>query len=323
MKELGHFTKRILLFSLPLLALVGFLETSLRRVPNSYNTKRRFLESRLPNIEVLALGSSVGAMGLKPDELSAPAFNLSNISQSLIVDGQLFGKYLPRLPNLKVLVLNLFYPSLESRMAGGEEAWRNFFYQRFFEVPGDGTRQEQLDVRALSLFHLYGPSASAKYFRNGFKAEFDRIEESGWQPSQGNLWEAPEASARRWIEAHHKGMHPEYVEENARAIESMIEAAVARNVKVALLYLPTIAEYSRRADPEKLARHRAVLEGLERKYPGHVVRKDYFNDSRFTHEDFSDADHLNVRGASKFSRLVDEDAIRPLLSRPARDTASR
>jgi hypothetical protein len=40
---------------------------------------------------------------------------------------------------------------------------------------------------------------------------------------------------------------------------------------------------------------------------------DYIPDGRFTLDDFYDNDHLNARGAEKFTRLLLDEAVSPLL----------
>ena len=62
--------------------------------PNSYRLKDRMLRQRAEEIQILALGSSHAAQGIRPDAFSIPLFNLANVSQSLILDEELFKRYL-------------------------------------------------------------------------------------------------------------------------------------------------------------------------------------------------------------------------------------
>ena len=57
-KEIFRFVSKILLFLLPICLIFGFTEYKLKKIPNSYNKKRKFLESQLDSINVLVLGAS-------------------------------------------------------------------------------------------------------------------------------------------------------------------------------------------------------------------------------------------------------------------------
>ena len=85
--EIKRFTLRIYLFLIPLVIAFAASEYLLRRhIPNLYSTKyEHFLESR-HRIKTLVLGSSHTHYGIDPNYFSMPAYNLANVSQSLIVD---------------------------------------------------------------------------------------------------------------------------------------------------------------------------------------------------------------------------------------------
>jgi hypothetical protein len=111
----------------PVLGGFGLLEWRLSKIPNSYAFKRDHLLKNT-DIDVLILGSSSEEHGINPALLNCKTFNLSNASQSLIWNSQLFLKYVDQLPKLKLMALAIHYYAYGYQMAGSDEEWRLGYY---------------------------------------------------------------------------------------------------------------------------------------------------------------------------------------------------
>ena len=118
----------------PLLILLGYTEYRLAQVPNSYNTKRRLLESKIEQIEIISLGSSHAYRGINPNFWEVLGFNLANSNQSLYYDYRLMSKYVDKMKNLKLVIVPVSYFSLETQLGETIEDWRSFYYFRFWGI---------------------------------------------------------------------------------------------------------------------------------------------------------------------------------------------
>ena len=95
------------LFPLPLLVVLGFVENRLDRRPNLYTDKRDNAERQAPRAEILVSGSSYAFYGINPAQFDRPAVNLGCVSQDVYYDTRLTLKYAPQMPRLKLAIVCL------------------------------------------------------------------------------------------------------------------------------------------------------------------------------------------------------------------------
>ena len=86
---------KTVVFLLPLLIAAGFVELRLRTAPSSYAFKRRLIDQVGSKARVLVFGTSHAYYDFNPEFFSMPGFNLANTSQSLVLDQQIFARFLP------------------------------------------------------------------------------------------------------------------------------------------------------------------------------------------------------------------------------------
>jgi len=305
-----RFLCKLLLFLVPLLTLLGYAEVRLRRVPNGYNTKRAFLEQQLDSVEVLVLGSSHAYFGIDPQCLSLRAFNLAFTSQSLYYDTRLVRRYLDRMPRLQLVLVETNYYNLWQQIADGKELWRDYFYYHFW-----GIRYRALawfDLRMVSYIALYSPDVTLQYARRNFNVNPERDAPPtgfGWGPKDtitilaaiGDSW------GRARAQLHNAAINTPELPEHIADLDSMLEELGRRHIRVVFVTLPVLDCYSRYLSPAINLRNVQAIDILCSKHG--CRRADYLFDMRFVASDFLDADHLNFRGAQKFSRILNHDII--------------
>ena len=77
--------------------------------------------------------------------------------------------------------------------------------------------------------------------------------------------------------------------------------------------MPTDHTYYENINVTGYQRMQETIRQISEKYG--VTYFNYLRDDRFTQEDFIDSDHLNGRGAEKFTRILDEDIVRKYVRR--------
>ncbi|MEQ1875126.1 MAG: hypothetical protein ABL958_00675 [Bdellovibrionia bacterium] len=312
---MGKFLKRFLIFSLPVLVCGATLEFKLSGIENSYRYKVQLLKQAAPEIETLVFGTSHAYYDFNPKEFKSPGFNLANTSQSTVVDAQLFEKHLEALPKLKTVVLNISYFSFEYRLYGELDDYREYFSIREFGIPGDGGWFSHLDLRRVSWLAAYGPTVTRRLARTGFTENLaSEVNERGWfDSSKSQQYRMPVTAeaGRARANYHTSTLKAGYAERNLEAISRTVKRARERGVQVLLTQAPASKTYYEHLDPRALKRFDSYIETLRTGLglPYH----DFLRDSRFVLEDFHDNDHLNATGASKFSRIFDEEILQPLI----------
>ena len=307
-REVAVFARKSLLFVLPLIVLIGYVEVKLSRVRNNYNAKRTYFEEQMDSLEVLVLGSSHSELGVDPNCFSRPAFNLSNAHQSLYYDTRLILKYLDRMPRLRCVMLEVDYFSLGYQLAEGREPWRDYFYYRFW-----GIRYPSLpyfDLKEVSYIALYGREAVLEYAKRSFNVDLvPNLQPSGWHLTDTlpRLSELSDSFGEERAALHNSMIKPEHYAENLRNLGELLGVLRRRRITAVLFSCPVLDSYWRHTNPTVQRQNRQAINELCSTYGCRYA--DYSLDGRFAVADFYDADHLNARGARKFSDILDRDFI--------------
>jgi len=306
------FIKKLIVFAFPLVGGLIFFEIKLRSLENSYTVKRQNFENEVENVEVLILGNSHSYYGVDPKFLSLRGFNLANSTQSFFYDRQITMKYLPRMKNLKIVMIPISYFSFYYQMIDIAENWRDFAYQKFWNI-----RYPKLscwDSRNYSYLMMYSPERSFKYLMSGFKTKLtDGLEYNGHfrKDTSGNSAELNDAVGRMIQKAHAGMIDLKQEKKNIEELTSLIDTLGKRNIKVILFTTPVAKTYSKFCDSAIIYRNKRILKEIVSNH--NCVYKDYFLDKRFGMQDFGNNDHLNFIGAERFTFILNKEFILPLL----------
>jgi hypothetical protein len=311
---MNWFLKRLFKFSLPLFIAAGCLEIKLSSIPTSYTYKRFLLQQLQASTEVLIFGTSHAFYDFNPKEFSMPGLNLANVSQSLIIDEQLYEKYRDHFPKLKLIVLNLSYFSFEYRLYGQVDDERNYFYPRYYGIRGDGGLWSFFDLRLLSLSALFGPTVSKRIILSGFKENLAKeVNTYGWfDSSKTDKLSLPitDSAGIGRANFHTSLLDQTNLQLNIKAINRIFDLAKARNVQLVLSQAPAFTTYTNHLNAQARSRFAMNISQLHTSLG--LTFFDYLKDARFQKKDFYDNDHLSAIGASKFSRIFDQEVLRPL-----------
>jgi hypothetical protein len=297
------FLLRGALFAAPLLAAALWLEAGLRTMPNSYAVKQAGMEACAGRIEALILGPSEAAQGLDPARLGLPAYNLANVGQDADYDARLYHAWSGRLPKLRFILEGLSYPSLQTRLSRGDEAWRAFFYRRWM---GLGHQDPTLDWSAqnFSALLLIEPVPALQAAWRGFTPSGPLPDALGFQanpvtPDEDTDLRINSYTARKRAATHQGAMFPEVQALDEAALRAMAVEARQHGVRVLWVSPPVSRAYAGALDPvrRKALRERAAALAKD----CGVVWRDDADDPRFNDDDFFDVDHLNSRGAAQYS----------------------
>lgn len=314
---MSEFLKRLLIFTLPVAVVIGFLEARLYQVPTMYSKKREGLEREAPMLRGLILGTSHAVHNYEPEAIPLRTFNLSHVSQSLQIDSRLLALALPRLPKLCFVVINLSYFSFEYRLDGNDDDTRNRFYLKHYGFFGDSSRWRLVNPRYWFHFSVLGPDAAREIIRMGFRRELgEGITSLGGLRSE-KLTRTPypisEAVGTSRAAYHTASARAELAGEATSALREMLEALKRRGVSVLLVRGPAHRYYWQALDPALEASFQ------ERARAAGAPFADYLKDERFVDTHFFDVDHLSSAGAAVFTRLVWDEQLARLTAGCAAD----
>lgn len=305
---------RASLLILPLLAFLLFFEIEfVRQNPSHFAAKKTLLEGQAESIETLILGSSHALTGIDPKTLQGSAFNLASQSQSLHYDAALIRKYRPLLPALKRVVLPVSYFSLEYQLEDAPERWRAFHYRYFYDLPHRDWHAV-VSARNFSAYFLSGETTRARVLLGAStNALIEYDNRGGWtnRPSASDPAISPDTNALRiaaegTLRLHHAMMRAKHFPENVGLLDELIGELLRAGIDVVLVTLPVTRYYSAGVHRDNYQRMQAALQDLSARH--HVRYLNWMNDPRFNMTDFADGDHLNWRGAVKYSTLLEDAA---------------
>jgi hypothetical protein len=297
---MNQFIKKSLFFSAPVLVFIIIMELLLRNIPNDYSYKNNYLNQHSNQIETLFLGSSHAFYAVNPEFISSKSFNAAHIAQSLDYDIEILKKYANESDKLECIVVPIDYFSLYNRLETGVEKWRIKNYNIYYGLNNSTDLVENSEI------------LNGKWNENIYRLDkFFRKNKSdiscntlGWGTKNNSenakdLIETGKSAANR----HHK-KSKSFFDENVKLVEEIIAIAKSKKAKVLFYTCPAYKTYVSQLNKEQLQTTIATIQAIQ-KANSNVSYFNFLNDSSFTAQDFFDADHLNEKGAEKFTKKID------------------
>lgn len=297
------FLKNIGLFLLPVFIIFLGEEYFYQTTASTYSYKNRIIKEKYDQIETLILGDSHAFFGINPEYLETKVFNLSNISQSLYFDQLLFEKHVDRIPHLKNVIITIGYYSLSQLKNTKEDQWRKYFYRQQMEL--DVPIISPFDIKKYSIGLTRRFDKSIHLFRKYLdKGTIIGCNANGWgdyytKTSGVDLITQSKVTAQR---------HEDFLldfEENLTKLRSIIAYCKKMNCTIYLVDMPVHSSYLDALNPEKLHKMTMSCHYLAEENK-HVRYLNLRKDPALKDSDLYDPDHLNHKGAKKYTKIINE-----------------
>ena len=228
------------------------------------------------------------------------SFNASEVSQSLDFDYEIYQKYAARMNKLKYIVIPIDYQSLFYRLETISEAWRIKNYIIYYQLQNISNFKYKSEILSINLSlnlekvieYLNGKSSiycSKSGFGLGYNINNNR-----------DLY-----STAKWSILQDTKNDSLTYKKNVVTVDNLIKLANKYNVKVILYSSPVYFTYSDLMNRKQLSDTYKAINYLKLMNKN-VTYSDLIKDTTFSRNDFHDADHLNVRGAEKLTRKINE-----------------
>jgi hypothetical protein len=269
--------------------------------------------------EVLFVGSSHVLFGIRPQRYSVRAMNIASAWLDYTCALRLVEKHLPRVPNVKVAVIEydelpLVADVVPAMIASKDVRSLTELSLSPLEFPGPVCQKLQALYTAWAFSLTTIPRLTPWGWENrglactplhhpprGFAAGYYYTE--GVTPSNFNaqvLYDVLTGAARK----------ENIVQRNLGALQQTIDLLRRRGITVVLLRLPHASDYTRSALVTKRWQELQAIVDARRRTDAGVLVWDFGQRTDFQRGDFVDIHHLNVFGADKLARLLDADLLR-------------
>lgn len=286
---------------MPLLVLLIAIEILLQSIPNNYKVKSNYIDKHSEVIETLILGNSHTYYGLNPEWMSERTFNMSNVSQSLDIDLDILNHYLPKMPQLKTVVIRLSYDSMFETLSKTDEHWRYKDYALYTDIPLKYSRKHHSEILSISfkenLKRIY------KYY---LKSEASvTCNPLGWGMDAHSSQAKDLYKNGALVAKKHTATSKNLFDDNFKTLKEIADLCSQNKVDVIMVTPPAFESYYLNLNYQQL--EATVNTGLElaNQYD-HVSYYNFLEYWRFDREHFFDADHLNERGALLFSKMIND-----------------
>ena len=106
-------------------------------------------------------------------------------------------------------------------------------------------------------------------------------------------------------------MAPNAFRDNLQILENIMRICQSQGIQLILITTPAHHTFYDSIDPFKWRLVQETVLAMAEKYG--FQYNDYLKDARFSHLDYRDHDHLNFQGSEKFSKIIAQEIIQPLL----------
>lgn len=288
----------LIIFLLPLCVVFLILEICIRNYSTVMKQKQTYLSENSEAIEVLILGNSHSGDGLNPNVFSLHTFNAAQGSQSLYFDIEIAKKYLPRMKQLKYVLISIDYHSLYFTNL----AARDFMYDTYYDITYKESITSQNNFSLL--FQGYGFSKSLKMLVTPpLKTN------KGWLGYETTDYSAlTDVSGKNRVQIFDdiikKNKHEK--KEIIANLNSFIRILKSKNIEPILYTLPCHPFYIKNLDSTIVTQNNIDVKNICKQ---HSIK--YLN---YLYENIADScfyniDHLNVKGALPMSKKLNKEIL--------------
>ena len=306
-------------------ALLGAAEAGLRRWDPALNRTESFgsaaRRALTPETRVLITGTSHVFTGVRADRLGVPAANVAASGLDYQLAEPLLNAALDQAPATELVLIEVdgypLHADLAERGLVPVTDLIDFGVDPAAVAAVSGRPVAATDAAPGGAGGVFGPPAvfarpawtPTRALDIALKAR-GRVHGPGflgWTTAFNNLTDGGRAR-------HHDRVAVGDPAENLPALLAMVDAAAARGADVILFRTPHAVQY-RTAAPERFGPAvKAAAAAIRARRPGVPFWDDYA-DPRFTAADYFDGDHLNVRGADRYTKILG-DRVRERLGVP-------
>jgi len=297
------FTYNILLFLTPVLLFGVATELLVRAIPSGIKTAAAYMKLERQEITTLVLGASQNQRAINPAFLSEKTLTLAGTRQGHKTDYYLLKELQPQLPKLKKIILACTYRHLES-IPNRKNFWK-YNSHLYYLNANAFNRYTYFKDKLLFLAnpHFYSKQLKEHYIKghtfkyNHFGFQVDTIK------SRFSKLKYNDKEIKKTYKSTHLPINVSYLKNNSLWLDRILKYCENQNIEVIIALTPIYDHYEKSRDPNVLYRRDSVLKQKMAQYP----KIKLFNEEKstdYTIFDYANENHLNPRGAKKFSQKL-------------------
>lgn len=299
------FTYRVLLFLLPVVAVITVIEAAVRHIPNSVNISSKQLEKEANTIETLILGSSQNKRAINPEYLSKPALTVAGTRQGHKTDYYLIKDLHKQLPNLKRVVIGATYRHFESR-PNPKNFWKYRSHLLYYNVNAfERTVYFKDKLLYLGNTNFYSDQLTS-YYLNDERSVYNTygFQIEGQRDKFAKLGYDKKAILKTYKPNNYPDLNIAYIDLTTDWFHKVLAYCQTNNLEVILTQTPTYKLYRDHQDTDVLYRRDSIVKAALATYSNiRLLNEEESTSYRATH--YLNENHLNPAGAEIFTKKLD------------------
>lgn len=308
MKEMRKFLLSILCFGTLCLAAMFLVELYLLKVPNRYSYKYNYIEDHKDEIQVLLLGSCHIEDDLDPKLLGPHTFNAAISGREEVYDAELVKQFVPRMKNLKVLVMPLEYRDFA--MGRGHENPRDLKTHGEFASTFKCMYYKYMNIHIDPFWYWSEILNSELNYKERIHMNYAQQIETD---SLGFVKLLDTNKIDKWENWDLPAIYDMSLPVDSNKYQEIYEIyhtagqlCSENGVRLILTSLPMYKTYQEDLNPAAEKEMQDFVSKIQQEFPSTIEYYNFMHDERFNAEDFHDASHLSESGAPKFSKIFKE-----------------
>lgn len=248
-------------------------------------------------IEVLVTGISYAAFGFYPPFMSGEVFNFALPNQDLYYDYEI-AKFVMNFKqvkeHLKYVIISLCYYSFDADLS--RFRFNAGIVHRYIEVIKKTHNYDNL--KGIEMLHqIYKQMYSIDdYYNNDYAVALQRT------TSTTDI-----EMAKYLSEKQSSSNFPDTVVENEQILEKYLNILESNGVKPIVVVCPSSKLFTDYYSDQSRDRFYKSINKIRKKHEFQLL--DYFYSEKFDESDYYDGIHLNIKGAKKFTTIVQDDIV--------------
>ena len=295
------------------MAMLGCMEWYLRSLPNDFKYKREYMDKNANRVKIISLGASTPAMDIMPRFFDLqPSFCCAYATQSPNYDYWILSKYMNQMDSLKYVIYawgtQMLYRSIKPDGVAPTYVKK---YAIYYDCPYYKGFENQFELSA-NIKDIY-----AKITGSDLKLAFTTTDFDGYQ---SGYYEDIPYDEEKWnsyidqkIKEYNGLLQVEGVEgqkrENLDYMYKIFDLCKTRNITVLIVRFPTDSRLSEGMDKKGQDEVEYNLSLFLQKYDN-IKLLDYRDCNLFSYDEMYNANHLNPRGAEKFTHILNDSIMR-------------
>ncbi len=304
---LRKFVVHIIMFFIPVIMICITLELLTRNLPHRFAYIAQQIETEKDNIEVLVLGSSQMKRAINPEWMEKPTTSLTAASQHHNTDFKIYRSLRQRLPKLHTVVLELSYAHLELPH-NTDDFWKNSVFLEYYKVDCFDRPTWFKD----RLIYFSNPAFFSHAIHNHYLSskkqhQFNKygFEQDRFEGLFSSLDYNEEKIENTKVKVYAK-MHKDVFSSNSTYLLGMLDTLADDRMNVILVNVPLYKSQLRKRAGAVVQRRDSLIDVIAERYRNVRLLEVETDTLGFNVNDFINFNHLNAKGAKKFTETLEK-----------------